>query len=424
MIRHKAASNEVDESAFVLLLREQRISNLRIRKGPEYFRAQEVRRYIEKNNKRSILSWIDEDGRVVSLSRKDGQTSNAETVLRKMLSDANQIEKLGLSKAIKNEISKSFRLENGASFFAEEHCASKRKKKVVARGSSFGHNFGARRFCLKASQIHYEKERADDLLVPVERLTSAEHGVLLCYPGLELDSFNDRLSQLRGLGVSDLILEGNSKVGKYGVIGKGCVSIVVKARLDSHSEPIALKIRRADANRPDMGKDYELQRFANSFGVGPKAYGATKDFFAMEYVDSIKIGKWFESIRTRTPKKYLKGIVRNILEQCFLLDINHLDHGELSNPSKHILIRNGLEETRTVIIDYESASRERKPSNLTAVAAFLFLGSWQSDRLRGVLGSKKKGGQYPKNKLIKLFGEYKQKPNREGLKLIEEYLRI
>ena len=35
------------------------------------------------------------------------------------------------------------------------------------------------------------------------------------------------------------------------------MSIVVKARLDSRSEPIALKIRRADANRPDMGRDYE-----------------------------------------------------------------------------------------------------------------------------------------------------------------------
>jgi putative serine/threonine protein kinase len=277
---------------------------------------------------------------------------------------------------------------------------------------------------LKATQIHDEKESSDNLFVPLRRLTSAEHGVLLCYPGLELESFNDRLSQLYNLGVSNLILEGSSKVGKFGVIGKGCVSIVVKARLDSHPDPVALKIRRADANRPDMVKDCEIQKFANSFGVGPKAYGVTKDFFAMEYIDSIKIGKWFESIRTRTPKKYLKGIVRNMLEQCFLLDTNHLDHGELSNPSKHILIRNGSEEPRTVIIDYESASRERKPSNLTAVAAFLFLGSWQSERLRGILGSKKEGEQLSKRKLIALFGEYKQGPSRDGLESIEEYLRI
>ena len=83
-----------------------------------------------------------------------------------------------------------------------------------------------------------------------------------------------------------LLFEGSSKVGKYGIVGRGCVSTVVKADLKSQEELVALKIRRVDANRVDMKRDFELQQFANSFGVGPKAISYSKDLFAMEYTST------------------------------------------------------------------------------------------------------------------------------------------
>jgi putative serine/threonine protein kinase len=267
------------------------------------------------------------------------------------------------------------------------------------------------------------------IVVPVDDLSPEEHGVVLCYPGLEKASFTDRVRQLRELGVSELIFEGSSKVGRFGVIGRGCVSIVVKAKLESRNgvgtDPVALKIRRVDANRPSMERDHELQKYANSFGVGPRAFAASKDLFAMEFVDAMKIGSWFQTITSRTPKKSVRPIVRKVLEQCYLLDVNHLDHGELSNPSKHVLIRKKTrwkEEANTVIIDYESASRERRPSNLTAVAAFLLLGGWQSEKIRRILGRSR--APLSRKKLIDLFGAYKDKPYPQSFERIAEYLRV
>ncbi|MHB8567386.1 MAG: hypothetical protein ACYC9U_09850 [Nitrososphaerales archaeon] len=251
-----------------------------------------------------------------------------------------------------------------------------------------------------------------------EELTPEAHGAVLCYPGTDLSSFNSRIDQLKEIGVREIILEGSSKVGKYGIIGKGCVSIVVKARIGG--EVIALKIRRVDANRDDTSRDYELQRVANSFGVGPKAIAASRDFFAMEYINSLKIGRWFAGLKTRSPKKQVRTLVRDMLQQCYLLDIHGLDHGELSNPSKHILIRNGSQ--KAVIIDYESASTARKPSNLTAVAAFLFLGSQQSEKLRKILAPA--GKQLSRKKLISLFGEYKRDCGEASLEKIFAYLRV
>src|SRR5579864_6390639 len=166
------------------------------------------------------------------------------------------------------------------------------------------------------------------------------HGAVLCYPGTDLSSFESRVKQLKAMGVEELILEGESKVGKFGIIGRGCVSTVVKARMRTEKEIAALKIRRVDANRVDMHRDYELQQFANSFGVGPRAMSVSKDLFAMEYIEATKLGKWAQALKTRTPKKSTRALIRNVLEQCHLLDVHGLDHGELSNPTKHVLIWN------------------------------------------------------------------------------------
>ena len=258
--------------------------------------------------------------------------------------------------------------------------------------------------------------RTESLTVRPSSLRKRDHGALICYPGTDLKSFDSRVGQLKKLGVQELILEGSSKIGKYGIIGRGCVSTVVKARLKSEEKIVALKIRRVDANRVDMKHDFELQKFANSFGVGPKAISYSNDLFAMEYMDSIRLGNWFKVLKTRTSKRYTRALIRDSLEQCLLLDINGLDHGELSNPTKHVLILNlsSSEKPKTAIKDYESASTNRRVSNLTAVSQFFFLGGWQSAKIQKILGLSSPNSHFPKKKMISLLRNYKERPSREA----------
>lgn len=255
-------------------------------------------------------------------------------------------------------------------------------------------------------------------IISPSELSRKEHGSVICYPGTNLDSFESRLTQLEKIGVSKLILEGESKVGRFGIIGRGCVSTVVKAHLESHTEPVALKIRRVDANRPDMKRDYDLQKLANSFGVGPMAISYSKDLFAMEYIDSTKLGKWFQKLRTRTSRRYTRALIREALEQCYRLDANGLDHGELSNPTKHLLIRN-KDTPQIVIIDFESASIARRVSNLTAVASFFFLGGWQSEKVKKILGF----DRFPRKRFIEVLKRYKSAPGEENLSQILSLVR-
>jgi putative serine/threonine protein kinase len=57
------------------------------------------------------------------------------------------------------------------------------------------------------------------------------------------------------------------------------------------------------------------------------------------------------------------------LEQCWRLDSIGLDHGELSKAPKHIIISKPQEP---FLFDFETASVDRKPANVTSVCQFLF----------------------------------------------------
>jgi|GEM_PF-107041 putative serine/threonine protein kinase len=265
-------------------------------------------------------------------------------------------------------------------------------------------------------------ERSEIIVVKPEELDPSVHGEVICYPGKELGSFQSRRSQLEELRVSELIFEGQSKVGRFGILGKGCVSIVVKAKLEGVEGTVALKIRRIDANRQSMQKDFEMQKLANSFEVGPKAIRATDDLFAMEFIEGTKLGSWFFSLSSRSSKKETRALVKNVLKQCYLLDEHHIDHGELSNPAKHILLRReGQHEP--VIIDFESASMERRPANLTSVAQFLFLNGWRGEKMMKILLSGRVAPceiESARQRLFALLKSYKHSPSKELLESILE----
>ena len=66
------------------------------------------------------------------------------------------------------------------------------------------------------------------------------------------------------------------------------------------------------------------------------------------------------------------------------------------------------------ILDFESASMNRSPKNLTSVYQFLFISSNAADYLRTLLGIEYK-------EIIPLLREYKKSPSRD---LFNEILRV
>ncbi len=174
------------------------------------------------------------------------------------------------------------------------------------------------------------------------------------------------IKELEELNVKGIVFEGNTILrGNIRVLGKGCTSIVVKA-LRSDDSVCALKIMRSDSARVSVEHEASILKIVNSIGIGPRLFDYTKHMLMIEFIDGLLIKKW---LAIDKPYEYTKEVIRDLLKQCYTLDLIGVDHGELSNMYRHVIISGN----RACIIDFESASIRRRVNNLTSAMQYLFL---------------------------------------------------
>lgn len=231
---------------------------------------------------------------------------------------------------------------------------------------------------------------------------------IISYPHFSTHKYAERISEMKSLGVTSISLSGKTIVNGSPVAGKGCVGLVVKARIGN--EICALKIRRTDADRESMANEAYYHKSANAIGVGPKLIKHTKNIMAMEFVNGKSIIEWAKG----TTKDEVQTITRSLLEQCRSLDKAGLDHGELSRLHKHVIVSSNT----PVIIDFESASTLRKTCNVTAAAQSVFLYGRIASEI------KKTFGPYNNEKIVNALRTYKQDKNDANFSAILNSLSI
>ncbi len=142
-----------------------------------------------------------------------------------------------------------------------------------------------------------------------------------------------RVQELSSIGITKLRFEGSTLVDGIPVLGKGTVGLVVQATLDK--VPVALKIRRMDADRPSFYEEGRLLRLANSVDVGPRLITVTRNFLVMELINGLPLFRWVEQKNSRSQ---VRGVLHGLLRDCFKLDAIGLDHGELSHAPRNVLV--------------------------------------------------------------------------------------
>jgi putative serine/threonine protein kinase len=190
------------------------------------------------------------------------------------------------------------------------------------------------------------------------------YGFLLSYPRLDPKIVKLRAQKLGRMGVTHIILEGPTIIKGLHVLGKGHASIVLKGSMGE--KEIAIKVLRTDSKRSSLAGEGRMLSEANSVGVGPKLLTFDDEVLITEFIDGIRLGEWKVA---EEEVEVIKAVILDLLLQCRRLDMIGLDHGELFNPPKHIIIAE-----RPVILDFESASKKRRVSNVTSLVQYLFIG--------------------------------------------------
>jgi putative serine/threonine protein kinase len=248
--------------------------------------------------------------------------------------------------------------------------------------------------------------------ISIKKFVDEPYSKILGYPKATSRQIKSRINELEKLNIKSISLTGPTLLGKLAVLGKGYVGVVVLAK--KGNKQIALKIRRTDSQRNEMKNEASLLKLVNSVNVGPKMFVASKNFLVMEYLEGTKIIDWVNMLKGKGSTKRLKSTVRSILEDCYRLDQINFDHGELSNISKHVIVG----ETKSTLIDFESSSTKRRPSNVTSVTQAIFIGS-------GIAKKAQKIYKNPsKEKIIEALKQYKQEKTQVNFESLLKILKL
>lgn len=246
---------------------------------------------------------------------------------------------------------------------------------------------------------------------PADILAEEPYSLILGFPKATKAQLKSRLGELKKLGVVGVSFDGPMEIGKLNVLGKGYTGIVILAKIGS--KKVALKIRRTDSPRASMENEAMLLEAANKVGAGPRLIKSSKNFVAMEYLDGKKIFDWVRDLEGRGKAVKLKQVIRKVMTDCYRLDMAGLDHGELSDITKHVIVGKA-----TTMIDFESSSLERKVSNVTSATQAIFIGSGLAKIVRQIYSVPSK------QKIIPALRQYKEKRGHASFEKILEVLGL
>ena len=245
---------------------------------------------------------------------------------------------------------------------------------------------------------------------PISVFSKDPYKKILIFPEGKQSEIKKRIIELKKLGITHVSFTGPLQIEKCHILGKGYVGMVVLAKKDNNI--VALKIRRVDSPRKNMTNEAKLLKIANKIDIGPKFIKNSKNFLIMEYIEGEKIIDWAKKPEKKSGE--ICSVLNNILRECYLLDSIGLDHGELSTIDKHVIIG----KNKNTIIDFESSSTDRKPSNVTGATQAILIGTGLAKIIQ------KKVKLPAKSKIISLTREYKKNPTLKNFENITIGLKL
>ena len=248
--------------------------------------------------------------------------------------------------------------------------------------------------------------------ISIKKFTEEPYSKILGYPNATNRQIKSRISELGKLKIKGVCLTGPTTIGNLEILGKGYVGVVVLVKRGN--KEVALKIRRTDSQRENMKNESVLLKLVNSVNVGPKMIDVSKNFLVMEYIEGKKFSDWIEMLKGSGSAKQLKSTIRNVLEDCYRLDQIGFDHGELSNISKHVIVG----KNKVALIDFESSSTKRRPSNVTSITQAFFIGSGIAKHAQKIYKNSSK------EKIIDALKSYKQEKTRDNFEKLLKILKL
>lgn len=153
----------------------------------------------------------------------------------------------------------------------------------------------------------------------------------------------------------------NINIEDIKLYAKGHRGIVFKGRLKNKN--VGIKIKRPESEAVDrICNEVNFLTILNKKNIGPKLIVAMDNYFVYEFVKGNFILEYFEKNKNELRKKILK----NVLEQMYIMDKLGINKEEMHHPTKHVIINK-----KPILIDFERCHYTEKPHNVTQFVQFI-----------------------------------------------------
>lgn len=178
--------------------------------------------------------------------------------------------------------------------------------------------------------------------------------------------------------------------------GKRSYVYVKKVKNKIIAYKVAIDIKRTTSV---IENETRFLKVLNKYKIGPKLIDYNKNYVAYEFVSGMPVLEWAK----KANKSRVIKVLKNLMEQCFVMDKIGINKKELHHPIKHIIIKSNI----PVMIDFERCYYTKNPKNLSQFSQFLLYGKLSKIR-------KEKNIRLDEEKFMGSIKKYKRDINEKN----------
>ncbi|KAE8885374.1 hypothetical protein PF005_g4000 [Phytophthora fragariae] len=221
---------------------------------------------------------------------------------------------------------------------------------------------------------------------------------------LEGDKIHE-LTSTAGSEADEALKRLESRVANLRFFARGKRGVLYAGELRSNNEPVVAKLAADATSAGSVTLEARWLRVVNRMGIGAKLVDAGSGWFLCERLEGKNVVEFLgEGDAVTTPANAL-WVVREMLCQCFAMDLMGVNKEEMTHPHRHIIVHRSTQQQpvrwRCTFVDFEKCSSTKKPKNVTQLCQFL-----SSPRMVALLASKRVKVDVPK--LRQCTKRYKQ----------------
>lgn len=175
-----------------------------------------------------------------------------------------------------------------------------------------------------------------------------------------------------------------------------------------HSKKVIIKINRAESKAQNrMENEVYWLKILNKKKIGPKLFFSGDNYSGVNYlVMEFILGDFFPVWLTKHNPREIKMVLKNIFQQCFIMDKLNVNKEEMHHPYKHILVK---KNNQPVLIDFERCKKTTDTKNVTQFVEYVCR-LWEE--------LTKKGLSIKVEQLRMLAQKYKREPSQKNLQFL------